>query len=59
MSGWKSKAAGVGAMLTGIGMMFTGVLKDTIDMDLIKTGWEMMLGGLAVLGIAHKIEKAT
>ena len=58
MSGWKSKVAGVGAMLTGLGMMIVGVLKDTIDMDAIKTGWEMLLGGLAVLGIAHKVEKA-
>ena len=56
MTGWKTKVAAVAAMLTGAGLLIAGLLEG--DGDQIKEGWTAIVGGLTILGIGHKIEKA-
>jgi hypothetical protein len=58
MGGWKTWVAGIGTILTGLGLIAAGVTADIIDMELIVSGAKTVLAGLAVLGIGHKIEKA-
>jgi hypothetical protein len=58
MTGWKSKAAGIGSILTGAGFIVTNVVATPIDVTGIMEGWGLILAGLAILGISHKIEKA-
>ncbi|MFZ5989412.1 MAG: hypothetical protein ACOYWZ_20140 [Bacillota bacterium] len=56
MGGWKSWVGGLGLILLGIGQIITGLMKD--DFEGVKLGFASISGGFAVLGIAHKIEKA-
>lgn len=58
MSGWKSWAAGIGAMLGGAALVLKGVAGDSFDFDSIKQGVAAIIAGLGLLGVAHKIEKA-
>lgn len=58
MSGWKSKAAGIGAILGGLALVIKGVVADSLDFQSIKEGIAAVIAGLGVLGVAHKIEKA-
>lgn len=59
MNGWKSIVAGVGTILTGLGMIAAGLAKEGgFALENITTGMQTVLAGLAVLGIAHKIEKS-
>jgi len=55
LNGKKTYVAGFGSMLTGAGMLVNGFL--TQDWDQINAGWQMLLGGLAVVGIGHKLAK--
>jgi len=55
LNGYKTYAAGWGAMLTGAGMVINGFLNQ--DWDQINAGWQMALGGLAIVGIGHKLAK--
>lgn len=58
MTGWKSKVGGIGAICTGVGMIAAGLVGEKFNFDLIKEGLVIVSGGFAVLGVAHKIEKA-
>ena len=59
MTGWKSKAAGIGTILTGLGMVIAAVVKEGgLDFAAIQNGAQTVFAGLAILGIAHKIEKS-
>lgn len=53
--GKKTYLAGLGAMLSGAGMVLNGFLAQ--DWDQINAGWQMLLGGLAVVGVGHKLDK--
>ena len=61
MTGWKTKAAGVAAIATGVGMLIPQIVKlisgEPVDGDQIYKAWGTIVGGLAILGIGHKIEK--
>jgi hypothetical protein len=61
MSGWKTWAGGIGAILGGLGRIGVA-LSDGFswaqDSQAITEGWSLIAGGLAVIGIGHKIEKA-
>ncbi len=56
MSGWKTWAAGIAAILAGASMVVMSVTGT--GEGSISEGIQMVIGGLAVLGIGHKIEKA-
>ena len=55
IDGSKTYFAGSAAMLTGAGMVLNGFLNQ--DWDQINAGWTMFLGGLAVIGVGHKLDK--
>ena len=57
MGGWKTWVAGLGTIFGGLAMI-AGALADGIDPDKIWQGFQMILAGLAIIGIGHKIEKA-
>lgn len=62
MSGWKTKVAATGSILMGLGTMISGVV-DFFDgvptaVEKVQSGFFMVTGGLALIGIGHKIEKA-
>lgn len=57
MTGWKTKAAGYGAILSGVGMIITAFV--TGEYGSIEGGIALIAGGLATLGIGHKIEKSS
>lgn len=56
IEGWKTKAAAVGAILGGVSI----IIKSVIDLDFsgVEAGYAMIISGLAVLGIGHKLDKA-
>ncbi len=59
MSGWKTKAGGIGMILTGAGAILASVSgADGFSYESIQGGIGMITAGLAVLGIGHKIEKS-
>lgn len=61
MSGWKTKAAGIGPILLGLGMIMIGIVEfidgDPLGSQKIKEGVIIFSGGLSAIGIGHKIEK--
>lgn len=57
MTGWKTKTAGIAAILTGLGLVLKGITADVFDFDSIKQGVVAIIAGLAVLGIGHKLDK--
>lgn len=58
MNGMKSKAAGIGMMLTGLGMIGAALGKEGgFDFAAIQTGAQTFFAGLAILGVAHKLSK--
>lgn len=63
MKGYKTWIASVGSMAAGIAMIADGLsTSDTpmgIDPNKIYQGIMMILAGLALVGIGHKIEKAS
>lgn len=59
MGGWKTWAGSILAISTGIGMVAKEVVDGTFDFGKITTGIGMVAGGLAALGIGHKVDKNT
>ena len=55
MSGWKTWAAGIGGILSGLGMIGSALGGGDAS---INDGVQLIIGGLAIIGIGHKIEKA-
>jgi hypothetical protein len=58
MTGWKTWAAAIGFIASGVGMIATGLATDPINFELIAAGWAAIMAGLALVGIGHKIEKS-
>ncbi len=58
MTGWKTKLAGIGMIVTGLGIVISGLVGDSFDFAKVKEGAQLILAGLAVLGLGHKIDKA-
>jgi len=59
MSGWKSIVSGAGLIATGVGLILTMLGGDgEFSGERFTAGVTLVGQGLAVLGIAHKIEKA-
>lgn len=56
MKGWKTKLAGLSAIIGGVGLVVKSVSEG--DFAGVKEGVMAVIAGLAVLGIGHKIEKA-
>lgn len=59
MTGWKTWAAAIGSIASGVGLIIAGLFADPIDGAKIGEGWTLVLAGLAMIGIGHKIEKAS
>lgn len=57
MEGWKTKLGGVGAVLTGIGLIIAGVLADPMDGTKIIEGIAAISAGFVALGLGHKADK--
>jgi hypothetical protein len=59
MGGWKTWAATIVTICTGVVMLGGGVLADPIDVDMIWKGILVIAGAFGIgLGLGHKIEKA-
>ena len=58
MSGWKTWVAGIGTVLTGLGMIGAALSAEGgFSFDSIQAGVQTVLAGLAVIGIGHKIDR--
>lgn len=61
LAGWKTKTAGLGMILIGLGNIVTAVAPvlggGEIDGVQLNAGLAMVGTGLGVIGIGHKIEK--
>ena len=55
IDGYKTYLAAFGMILTGLGQISTSYLAD--DWASIGEGWNLVLAGLAVLGVGHKLAK--
>ncbi len=55
MTGWKSKLASISSMLGGLAL----IIKDIADgsFEHFAEGWSMIVFGIGIWGVAHKIEK--
>lgn len=57
MGGWKTWTAAIGMIVTGAGLIATAVAGETVDPDKILEGAQLILAGLALIGLGHKLEK--
>ena len=58
MSGWKTWAAGIGTILTGLGMIGMAISAEGgFSFDNLQAGVQTVLAGLAVIGIGHKLDR--
>lgn len=61
LDGLKTKIAGGGLILTGIAKVIEAVLPlasgGSVDGAALNEGWLILMNGLGVFGIGHKIEK--
>lgn len=57
MSGWKTWAAGIGAILGGAALVLKGIAGDSLDFESIKQGVAAIIAGLGVLGVGHKVDR--
>ena len=58
MSGWKSWAAGLGSIASGVALILNAVAADGFSFDALQEGIALLVAGFGILGIAHKVEKA-
>lgn len=54
MGGWKTWASGIASILSGVVVIINSVLGEGGE---IMEGVALIIAGLAILGIGHKIEK--
>ena len=58
MGGWKTWVAGIGTILTGLGMIAAAATKEGgFSFEAAQGGVQTVLAGLAVIGIGHKIDR--
>lgn len=58
MNGWKTLAAGIGTILTGLGMIGAAISGEGgISFESLQAGVQTVLAGLAVIGIGHKLDR--
>lgn len=57
MKGWKTWAAALGMIFTGLAQIANAVINEG-DAS-VNSGIELILAGLALIGIGHKIEKSS
>ena len=55
MRGWKTKTAGVAAILGGAAMILNAVVSG--EYENVEKGFTMLVGGLAVIGVGHKLDR--
>ena len=58
MTGWKTWAAGIGSIASGVAMILNAVAQDGFSFDALKEGIGLITFGLGLIGIGHKVEKA-
>ena len=58
MSGWKTWTAGLASIASGVAMILTSVASDGFSFDALKEGIGLIVAGLGIIGVGHKIEKA-
>lgn len=54
LSGYRTKIAGVGAVLTGAGSLLQALLGEGEQMMPASAAWAMILGGLAAVGLRDR-----
>ena len=59
MGGWKTWLAAIAGICTAVGMIITGFLAEPMDWDMVGKGWAALIAALALIGIGHKVEKAS
>lgn len=62
MNGWKTKAAGIAAILGGLATVIGGLVANGLSMEALATakiGGGAIVSGLGLLGIGHKLDKLT
>lgn len=59
LEGYKTYIAAIASILSGLGMIATGITQDPINWELVNQGWVMVVAGLAVFGIGAKLSKLT
>lgn len=60
LDGLKTKLAAIGLVLTGLGSTLAALTAEGgWDLNSAREGLLVVLSGLAVLGVGHKLEKAT
>ena len=58
MTGWKTWAAGIASILSGVVLILNAVIGEGGEGGIME-GVSLIIAGLAILGIGHKIEKST
>lgn len=58
MRGWKTWAAGLGGIFSGLSMVAFALSAEPVEGMAITDGITLIIGGLGIIGIGHKIEKA-
>ena len=58
MRGWKTWVAAIGTILTGLGMIASGLSKDGgFSFENVQAGILTVTGGLGMIGLGHKMDK--
>ena len=57
MEGWKTKAGGIGVILTGLGLIVTAIAATPFSLEMLILGVGTASGGLTAMGIGHKSDK--
>ena len=58
INGWKTYVAAAGTILTGLGMIASGLTKEGgFSFENIQGGVQTVLAGLALVGVGHKLDK--
>jgi hypothetical protein len=57
MGGWKTKLAGVGGILSGLAMVVASIVNSPFDFNNLWQGVLVIVGGLGLLGVGHKLQK--
>ena len=59
MTGWKTWAAGLASILGGVAAILTVISSGDFNFEAIQGGIAMIALGLGMIGIGHKVEKAS